>query len=152
MALSFRKVARLAIPAVPKNLSTWGGRRLPPLLLVALQLQFSTYLSSSVVMKFAVGDLSGLYSSIAASALQNISLLYCANSLSGSSFVSMLPYFNSFQNALGFYFIIVGSMNYICALYFLHIFLYTLNISLVRGSFFPNARLICLYCYLVFLH
>jgi hypothetical protein len=34
MALSFRKVVRLAIPAVPKNLSTWGGRELPPLLLV----------------------------------------------------------------------------------------------------------------------
>ena len=152
MALSFRKVVRLAIPAVPKNLSTWGGRGLPPLLLVALQLNCSTYLISSVVMKFADGDLSGLYCLVVALASQKIYSLYFASSLSGSLFVSKLPYFSNLQNALGFCFIIVGNMNYICALYCLHIFLYILNISLVRRSFFPNARLVCLYCYLAFLH
>jgi len=36
IALSFMKVAKLSTPALPRNLSNYGGSELPPLLLVAL--------------------------------------------------------------------------------------------------------------------
>ena len=36
MALALRKVARLWIPVGPRNLRSWGGKVLNPLLLVAL--------------------------------------------------------------------------------------------------------------------
>jgi hypothetical protein len=63
-------------------------------------------------------------------------------------FASVLPYLSSFQKAFGFYFIISGNRNYMCALYFLHIYLYCLNAYLVRLWFFPYKRLVCLYVYL----
>ena len=68
--------------------------------------------------------------------------------MSGSASASVVPYFSSFQKAFGFYFITSGSKNYMCALYFLHMFLYYLNAYLVRWCFFPYARLVYLYSYL----
>jgi hypothetical protein len=59
IALSLRKFARLSTPALPRNFSNCGGSELPPLLLVALYLYYSTFFSSSVVIKLADGDASG---------------------------------------------------------------------------------------------
>ena len=63
IALSFKKVARLSTPALPRNLSNYGGSELLPLLLVALYFYYSTCFNSSVVIKFADGDISGWYCS-----------------------------------------------------------------------------------------
>jgi hypothetical protein len=60
IALSFRKVAKLPIPAGPRNLSNWGGSWLMPLLLVALYWYFNTLVSSAYVMWLAPGVSKGL--------------------------------------------------------------------------------------------
>jgi hypothetical protein len=64
----------------------------------------------------------------------------------------VFPYLSSFQKALGFCFIKFGSINYMCALYFLHMYLYSLNAALVLLLFFPYDRLVYLYVCLAVLH
>jgi hypothetical protein len=63
IALSFKKVAKLPIPAVPRNLMSCGGSRLFPRLLVALYLHYSTSYNSYVVIYSFVGSSIGLYTS-----------------------------------------------------------------------------------------
>jgi hypothetical protein len=50
IALSLRKVAKLSIPAVPRNLRSCGGSLLFPLLFVALYLYFKISASSAYVI------------------------------------------------------------------------------------------------------
>jgi hypothetical protein len=64
IALSLKKVAKLLIPAVPRNLRSWGGSRLFPRLLVALYLCYNTSYNSYVVINAVLGSLRGLYRSI----------------------------------------------------------------------------------------
>ena len=64
IALSLKKVAKLLIPAVPRNLRSWGGSRLFPRLLVALYLCCNTSYNSSVVINVVLGSLRGLYISL----------------------------------------------------------------------------------------
>ena len=69
IALSFRKVAKLPMPAVPINLSSCGGSKLFPRLFVALYEFSSTVFNSDAVMYYYYGSFSGLYLSIATLAL-----------------------------------------------------------------------------------
>jgi hypothetical protein len=60
IALSFKKVAKLPIPAVPRNLRSCGGSRLFPRLLVALYLYYNIFYNSYVVIYAFVGSSRGL--------------------------------------------------------------------------------------------
>ena len=61
IALSFKNVARLEIPVSPRNLSSYGGILLSPLLFVALYLYSSMPFNSSVEMWWFSGFDSGVY-------------------------------------------------------------------------------------------
>jgi hypothetical protein len=65
MALSLRNVAKLLIPAFPRNFSSCGGSRLFPRLFVALYLCYNTPYSSDAV----INSLAGLFSAVYLSAL-----------------------------------------------------------------------------------
>lgn len=60
IALSFRNVARLVIPYGPRNLSSYGGSLLRPLLFVALYLCSRMAVSSLLVMWWCAGLVSGV--------------------------------------------------------------------------------------------
>ena len=60
IALSVRKDAKHPIPAAPKNLRSWGGSLLSPLLLFALYLYYNTCASSFWVIVYWAGLLRGL--------------------------------------------------------------------------------------------
>jgi hypothetical protein len=78
--------------------------------------------------------------------------LYSANSLGYNAAASVFPCLSNFQNAFGFCFIRLGTINYMCALCFLHMYLYSLNAALVFLLFFPYYRFVYLYVYLAALH
>jgi hypothetical protein len=61
MALAFKKLARLSIPAVPRNFRSYGGSLLRPLLLVALYLCSKMPVSSSLDMWWWSGLARGVY-------------------------------------------------------------------------------------------
>lgn len=61
MALSFKKVARLIVPAGPRNFNNCGGSVLNPLLFVALYLRCRMSDSSCYVMWWFVGFSNGVY-------------------------------------------------------------------------------------------
>jgi hypothetical protein len=65
MALSLRNVAKLLIPAFPRNFSSCGGSRLFPRLFVALYLCYNTPYSSDAV----INSLAGLFSAVYLSSL-----------------------------------------------------------------------------------
>jgi hypothetical protein len=61
IALSVRKVAKQRTPVDPRNFSSWGGNLLDPRLLHALYLCYSTWVSSSYVMRWFYGLAMGVY-------------------------------------------------------------------------------------------
>jgi hypothetical protein len=61
MALSLRNVAKLPIPAFPRNFRSCGGSRLLPRLFVALYLCCSTPCNSAAVINSVAGLSSALY-------------------------------------------------------------------------------------------
>ena len=61
MALSLRNVAKLLIPALPRNFSSCGGSRLFPRLFVALYLCCSTPYSSDAVIYSLAGFSNAVY-------------------------------------------------------------------------------------------
>jgi hypothetical protein len=64
----------------------------------------------------------------------------------------VFPCLSNFQKAFGFYFIRLGTINYMCALCFLHMYLYVLNAALVFLLFFPYYRFVYLYVCLAARH
>ena len=60
MAVALRKVARLWIPAGPRNFRSCGGRLLKPLLFVALYLCSNMDASSGCVMRWISGLVRGV--------------------------------------------------------------------------------------------
>ena len=73
IALALRKLAKLAIPDVPKNFKRWGGKSLNPRLFVALNFFCRMNCNSPVVIRWGVGSVSGWYVSGGTSSLKNIS-------------------------------------------------------------------------------
>ena len=61
MALSLRNVAKLPIPAFPRNFRSCGGSRLLPRLFVALYLCYNTSYSSDAVINSLAGFFSAVY-------------------------------------------------------------------------------------------
>ena len=145
IALSVRNVARQLTPVVPKNFSSWGGSLLNPRLLFALYLCFSTWVSSSVVMRCLCGAVNGVYSSTGISSLWYMALLYRTSWFIGIATSSVPFCFIMFQNFYGCFFRMSGNVNYNRALACLQLFLYSAYAINVSLCFFPCLLLDVLY-------
>ena len=151
MAVALRKVARLWIPAGPRNFRSCGGKLLKPLIFVALYLWSKIDASSGCVMRWLSGLVRGVYMSGGMSWLWNMFRLYSVSSSSGMPMSSVFFYFSIFQNFFGWYFSISGSSNYKCALLCLQMFLNMVYAVFVSACFLPCLHFVCLYSLFAFL-
>ena len=152
IALTFKNVARLEIPWFPRNFKSCGGNLLRPLLLPALYLYLRISVSSTVVIWWSSGLVSGVNVSGWMSALWKMSSLNILNfsMFTATGFVSY--YLSMLQNCFGLYFRISGSSNWSFALCLLQLSLNVLYAYLVLRSFFPCLFFICLYYVFASLH
>jgi hypothetical protein len=112
IALAFINDARLVIPVGPRNLSSYGGSLLRPLLLSALYLYLSILVSSSVEMWWSDGVVRGVYVSGMMSSSWNICLLKFVNLSRFTSTGLVSCCLIMFQNNLGLYLSMSGSSSY----------------------------------------
>jgi hypothetical protein len=89
MALTFRNVAKLCIPAGPRNFSSCGGRLLRPLLFVAVYFYSRMDANSCWDMRCCYGLVRGVYVSGMMSSSWKRFLLYAVKSSSAIAMSSL---------------------------------------------------------------
>lgn len=109
IALLFRNEATHAIPFALICFNNWSGIWLNPELLFALKANCRVCVSSSGVICCVVGFVTGAYSASGTLVSWKSARLWSAKSLSLSAVMSWSLCLSSFQNCLGWYFMISGS-------------------------------------------